>query len=69
MGQGRTVVVHKLVCEGTVEERIAAMIDDKRALADAVVGTGESWLSELTTAELRDLVRLDTVSVTGGVPT
>ena len=64
MGQGRTVVVHKLVCEGTVEERIAAMIDDKRALADAVVGNGESWLSELSTAELRQLVTLDASAVT-----
>ena len=60
IGQGRTVNVHKLVCEGTVEERIAALIDQKRALADAVVGSGEWWLSELSTAELRDLVRLDT---------
>ncbi len=59
IGQGRTVNVHKLVCEGTVEERIAALIDQKRALADAVVGSGESWLSELSTAELRDLVRLE----------
>ncbi len=59
IGQGRTVNVHKLVCEGTVEERIATMIDDKRALADAVVGNGEAWLSELSTSELRELVRLD----------
>ena len=59
IGQGRTVNVHKLVCEGTVEERIATMIDDKRALADAVVGSGEAWLSELSTSELRELVRLD----------
>ena len=59
IGQGRTVNVHKLVCEGTVEERIAELIDQKRALADAVVGSGESWLSELSTAELRDLVRLE----------
>ena len=44
------------MCEGTVEERIAALIDQKRALADAVVGSGEAWLSELSTAELRDLV-------------
>ena len=35
------------------------MIDDKRALADAVVGSGEAWLSELSTSELRELVRLD----------
>ena len=59
IGQSRTVVVHKLVCEGTVEERIAALIDEKRALADSVVGSGEAWLSELSTAELRELVRLD----------
>ena len=56
IGQWRTVVVHKLVCEGTVEERIAALIDEKRALADAVVGSGEAWLSELSTDELRELV-------------
>jgi hypothetical protein len=59
IGQWRTVVVHKLVCEGTVEERIAALIDEKRALADSVVGSGEAWLSELSTADLRELVRLD----------
>ena len=59
IGQGRTVVVHKLVCEGTVEERIATLIDQKRALADSVVGSGESWLSELSTAELRELVALE----------
>ncbi len=63
IGQGRTVVVHKLVCEGTVEERIATVIDEKRALANTVVGGGEAWLSELSTAELRDLVTLDTSAV------
>ncbi len=62
IGQGRTVNVHKLVCEGTVEERIAALIDQKRAVAEAAVGSGESWLSELSTAELRDLVRLESSS-------
>jgi SNF2 family DNA or RNA helicase len=60
IGQERTVNVHKLVCEGTVEERIGVVIDDKRKLADAVVGTGEAWLSELSTDELRDLVVLET---------
>ena len=51
--------MHKLVCEGTVEERIGVIIDDKRKLADSVVGTGEAWLSELSTDELRDLVVLE----------
>ena len=62
IGQGQTVLVHKLVCEGTVEERIATVIDDKQALADLVVGRGdhgEAWLSELSTAELGKLVRLE----------
>ncbi|HEY3484413.1 MAG TPA: DEAD/DEAH box helicase, partial [Ilumatobacteraceae bacterium] len=59
IGQHRTVNVHKLVCEGTVEERIGQVIDEKRALADAVVGTGEAWLSELSTDELRELVALE----------
>jgi superfamily II DNA or RNA helicase len=65
IGQGHTVLVHKLVCEGTVEERIAKLIDDKQALADLVVGHGEAWLSELTTSELRELVRLDASALAG----
>jgi SNF2 family DNA or RNA helicase len=66
IGQSRTVFVHKLVCEGTVEERIDALINDKRKLADAVVGTtGEAWLSELSTDDLRDLVMLDLSKVRG----
>jgi SNF2 family DNA or RNA helicase len=59
LGQQRTVLVHKLVCEGTIEERIDKLITDKQALADVVVGAGESWLSELSTADLQELVRLD----------
>ena len=43
---------------GTVEERIDEMITRKRALAERVVGTGEEWLTELSTDELRDLVAL-----------
>jgi hypothetical protein len=59
LGQRRTVNVHKLVCQGTVEERIGEVIDEKRAIADAVVGTGEAWLSELSTDELAELVVLE----------
>ena len=66
IGQQRSVFVHKLVCQGTIEERVDAMINDKRALADAVVGTtGEAWLSELSTDELRDLIVLDHNAVRG----
>jgi superfamily II DNA or RNA helicase len=59
LGQQRTVNVHKLVCQGTVEERIGEVIDEKRAIANAVIGSGEAWLSELSTAELARLVTLE----------
>lgn len=58
LGQSKTVLVHKLVCEGTLEERISQLIDDKRQLANSVLGTGESWLTELSTSELRSLISL-----------
>ena len=59
IGQHNTVNVHKMICQGTVEERIGQVIDEKRALADAVIGSGEAWLSELSTEDLRDLVVLE----------
>ena len=58
LGQSKTVLVHKLVCEGTLEERISQLIDDKRQLANSVLGTGEAWLTELSTNELRALISL-----------
>jgi SNF2 family DNA or RNA helicase len=58
IGQKRTVLVHKLVSAGTVEERIDAMINSKRTLAASVVGTGEEWITELSTDELRDVISL-----------
>jgi len=58
IGQNRNVQVHKFVCVGTLEERIDEMIESKKGLADAVIGTGEAWISDLSTEELQDLVRL-----------
>ena len=58
IGQRHTVLVHKLVSTGTVEERIDAMINSKRALAQRVVGTGESWITELSTEDLRATIAL-----------
>ncbi len=66
IGQHRNVQVRKLVCAGTLEERIAALLESKRALAERVVGTGETWLTELSTAELRDLVALSADAVSEG---
>ncbi|MCK9247397.1 MAG: DEAD/DEAH box helicase [Solirubrobacteraceae bacterium] len=62
IGQHRPVTVHRLVCEGTMEDRIAQMLEQKRRLAGAVVdATGEAWLTELDDVALRELVTLDGV--------
>ncbi|HEU4557297.1 MAG TPA: DEAD/DEAH box helicase [Longimicrobium sp.] len=58
IGQRRNVQVRKLMCAGTLEERIDAVIEEKTALAGSVLGTGEAWLTEVSTAELRDVVSL-----------
>jgi hypothetical protein len=58
IGQTRRVQVHTLVCLGTLEEKIDAMIESKKDVAGKVVGTGEGWLTELSTAELREVLAL-----------
>ncbi|MER5755450.1 DEAD/DEAH box helicase [Streptomyces sp. NPDC002088] len=58
IGQTRPVQVHRLIAEGTIEDRIADMLARKRELAEAVLGSGEAALTELTDAELADLVEL-----------
>ncbi len=60
IGQKRNVLVHKLVCRGTVEERIDDLITKKRSLVDAVIEAGgEAQLTELTNEEVMRLVTLD----------
>ncbi|MFU0442403.1 DEAD/DEAH box helicase [Streptomyces sp. BG2AG] len=58
IGQTQPVQVHRLIAEGTIEDRIAEMLTRKQGLADAVLGSGEAALTELTDAELADLVEL-----------
>ncbi|HEX2824476.1 MAG TPA: DEAD/DEAH box helicase, partial [Streptosporangiaceae bacterium] len=58
IGQRKNVQVRKFVCVGTLEERIDAMIEEKKALADRIVGTGESWLTELSVDDLRSVLAL-----------
>ncbi|MCK6683013.1 MAG: DEAD/DEAH box helicase [Thermoanaerobaculia bacterium] len=58
IGQTHHVQVHKFICRGTLEERIDAMIDEKKDLTRAIVGTGEAWLTELSDRELMELVTL-----------
>ncbi|MFD4874743.1 DEAD/DEAH box helicase [Streptomyces sp. NPDC058420] len=58
IGQTQPVQVHRLITEGTVEDRIAEMLESKRALANAILGSGESSLTELSDRDLSDLVSL-----------
>ena len=58
IGQTRNVQVRKFICSGTLEEKIDALIESKRELAESVVGSGEGWLTELDARSFRDLVSL-----------
>ncbi|MGO9880765.1 MAG: DEAD/DEAH box helicase [Acidimicrobiales bacterium] len=57
IGQHRAVQIHRLVCEGTLEDRIAELLENKRSLAESVVGQGEVWIGDLSDSELAALVR------------
>ncbi|MBD5461068.1 MAG: DEAD/DEAH box helicase [Lachnospiraceae bacterium] len=60
IGQKRDVIVHKLVCQGTIEEKIDALINSKKELAENVVGSGtEKWITDLENEELFALLRLE----------
>jgi SNF2 family DNA or RNA helicase len=58
IGQTRNVQVHKYVCAGTFEETLDDLIERKVALAEAIVGTSEAWITEMSTDDLRQLFRL-----------
>jgi SNF2 family DNA or RNA helicase len=58
IGQHRNVQVYKLVCEGTLEERIDTMLEEKRELFAKVIGKGERWVTDLDDDALRRLVML-----------
>jgi SNF2 family DNA or RNA helicase len=63
IGQTRNVQVHKFVCVGTMEEKIDKMLSDKIALAENIVGSGDEWLTNLSTEQLRQTLALSQEAV------
>ena len=63
IGQKKNVQVHKFVCAGTLEERIDQMIEQKKDLAERIVGAGENWLTEMSTDQLKELFALSREAV------
>lgn len=59
IGQQRNVQVYRFITQGTFEEKINTMIQDKKRLADLTVGTGEKWLAEMSDSELRSIFTLN----------
>ncbi len=59
IGQTRNVFVHKFVTPGTLEERIDQMIEDKKKIAGAIVGSDESWLARLDNEAFKQLIAFD----------
>jgi SNF2 family DNA or RNA helicase len=59
IGQEKNVFVHKFVSIGTLEEKIDQMIEDKKKVANAVIGSDESWLTELNNEAFKELIALN----------
>jgi SNF2 family DNA or RNA helicase len=59
IGQKQNVQVHKFVCSGTLEEKINDILESKKQLAEQTINTGEDWLTDLDTDQLRNLLVLE----------
>lgn len=60
IGQKKNVQVHKMICSGTLEEKIDFMIEQKKDVTEKVIGTGEGWITEMSNEDLRDVLSLST---------
>jgi len=66
IGQNQTVFVHKLVCQGTLEEKIDQLLTDKKELANRSVGTGDDWFTDMDTEQLREVLSLNLAEAVDG---
>lgn len=59
IGQKKNVMVHKFICKGTIEEKIDALIEDKKQLASEITSSSaESWITELSNRDLKEMFSL-----------
>lgn len=65
IGQKKNVLVHKFITIGTVEEKIDKMIENKKELAQSIVGSGEGWITEMSMEKLRELFSLSREAIGG----
>ena len=65
IGQKKNVFVHKFISVGTLEENIDQLIEQKKELADSVIGTGENWLTEMSTEQIREILSLRKLTMGG----
>jgi SNF2 family DNA or RNA helicase len=63
IGQTKNVFVHKFITPGTLEERIDQMIEDKKKIAGAIVGSDESWLARLDNEAFKQLIALNRAAI------
>lgn len=59
IGQKKNVQVYRFISKGTLEEKIDAMIQSKKQLADMAVATGSQWIGDLSDSQLSELVQLE----------
>ncbi|KMQ50743.1 Helicase, SNF2/RAD54 family [Chitinispirillum alkaliphilum] len=59
IGQKKNVIVHKFICKGTVEEKIDALIEDKKNLAEEIIpSSAENWITELDDKQIGEMFKL-----------
>jgi SNF2 family DNA or RNA helicase/uncharacterized Zn finger protein len=58
IGQTRNVLVHRLITEGSFEEKINQLIQQKKELANLTVANGETWIGDFSNSDLKELVKL-----------
>jgi SNF2 family DNA or RNA helicase len=66
IGQTRNVQVHRFITKGTFEEKINALLETKKAIAEMTVSAGETWLADLSDSELSQVFRLDSAENPAG---